>query len=149
MDDRADLAALRAGEDIPLLENVKQLWASPTLRVMSFSGALSALCGYGMNMWMPSFLERVHDLRPADYRLLLGACLGIGGGLGAMLGGVITAKAAARDPRAFLYLPALTMVIFAAALLLAVWTASLPVAYAAIFVAAFTQAIVQHAQTAP
>jgi predicted MFS family arabinose efflux permease len=139
MDDPKDLAALRAGEDIPLGESVKQLWASPTFRIMSFSGALSALCGYGMNMWMPSFLERVHDLDPADYRLLLGACLGIGGGLGAMLGGVITARAAVRDPRAFLLLPALTMVIFAAALLLAVWTASMPVVYAAVFVAAFTQ----------
>jgi predicted MFS family arabinose efflux permease len=139
MDDPADLAALRAGEDIPLLESVKRLWASPTFRIMSYSAAPSALCGYGMNLWMPSFLERVHGLAPADYRLLLGAGIGIGGGLGAMLGGIITARAAQRDPRAFLSLPALTMVVFAAALLLAVWSASLPLVYGAIFVAAFTQ----------
>lgn len=139
MDEPADLAAMKAGEDVPLLETVKQLWSSPTFRIMSYSAAPSALCGYGMNLWMPSFLERVHDLQPADYRLLLGAGIGIGGGLGAMLGGIITAKAAARDPRAFLSLPALNMVVFAASLLLAVWTSSLPVAYTAIFVAAFTQ----------
>jgi MFS family permease len=139
MDDPADLAAMKAGEDVPLLTTVKQLWASPTFRIMSCSAAPSALCGYGMNLWMPSFLERMHDLQPADYRLLLGAGIGIGGGLGAMLGGVITARAAGRDPRAFLTLPALNMAVFAVALLLAVWTPSLPIVYAAVFVAAFTQ----------
>lgn len=139
MDDPADMAALRAGEDIPLLESVKRLWASPTFRVMSFSAAPSALCGYGMNMWMPLFLQRIHELTPAQYSLHLGAVLGVGGGLGAMLGGILTAKAAARDPRAFLSLPALTMVIFAAALGVAVWTSSLLVVYAGVFVAAFTQ----------
>jgi MFS family permease len=56
-----------------------------------------------------------------------------------MLGGIITAKAAARDPRAFLSLPALNMAVFAAALLLAVWSTSLPLVYAGVFVAAFTQ----------
>jgi predicted MFS family arabinose efflux permease len=139
MDDPADLARLRAEEDIPLLHSVKHLWASPTFRIMSYSAAPSALCGYGMNMWMPLFLERVHMLQPADYRLLLGAGIGIGGGLGAMLGGIITAKAAVRDPRAFLALPALNMAVFAAALLLAVWSTSLPLVYAGVFVAAFTQ----------
>lgn len=139
MDDPADLAILRAGEDIPVGESIRGLWKSPTFRVMSYSAAPSALCGYGMNMWMPSFLERIHLLAPADYRLLLGAGIGIGGGLGAMLGGMITARAAARDPRAFLTLPALTMAIFAVALLVAVWSPSLPVVYASVFAAAFTQ----------
>jgi predicted MFS family arabinose efflux permease len=139
MDDAADLAVLRAGEEFPLPHTVKQLWTSPTFRIMSYSAAPSALCGYGMNLWMPSFLERVHLLEPADYRLLLGAGIGIGGGLGAMLGGIITAKGAQRDPRAFLTLPALSMLAFAIALLVAVWSGSLPVVYAAVFVAAFTQ----------
>lgn len=139
MDDPADLAAMRAAEDISLREGIRQLWASPTFRVMSFSAAPSALCGYGMNMWMPQFLVRIHELAPAQYSLPLGLMLGVGGGLGAMLGGIITAKAAVRDPRAFLTLPALTMVIFAVALMLAVWTTSLTVLYSAVFVAAFTQ----------
>jgi MFS family permease len=139
MDDPADLAALRVGEDIPLLESVKRLWASPTFRIMSFSAAPSALCGYGMNMWMASFIGRIHELTPAQYSLPLGAVIGIGGGLGAMLGGIITARAAARDPRAFLSLPAASMVLFAGAMLLAVWTASLLVLYAAVAVAAFAQ----------
>ncbi len=139
MDDPADLAALRTSEDIPLGESVKRLWSSETFRIMSFSAAPSALCGYGMNLWMPQFLVRIHELTPAQYSLPLGAAIGLGGGLGAILGGAITAKAALRDPRAFLSYPALTMVMFAAALLLAVWTTSIVVVYAAIFVAAFSQ----------
>lgn len=139
MDDPADLAMLRPGDDMPLLEGIKRLWASPTFRIMSFSAAPSALCGYGMNLWMPQFLQRIHELSPSQYSLPLGAAIGIGGGIGAMLGGIITAKAALRDPRAFLTLPALTMVLFAMALLLAVWTSSLLVVYLAIAVAAFAQ----------
>jgi predicted MFS family arabinose efflux permease len=139
MDDPDDLARLRQGEDIPLLEGIRNLWASPTFRIMSLSAAPSALCGYGVNMWIPQFLGRIHELTPAEYSLPFGAALGIGGGLGALLGGIITAKAAERDPRAFLTLPALTMVIFAVALLLAVWTTSLLVLYNAIAVAAFAQ----------
>lgn len=139
MDDAADADVLRNDEDIPLWEGVKALWASPTFRIMSFSAAPSALCGYGMNMWMPAFITRVHDLSPAAFSLHLGLAIGIGGGLGAMLGGVLTSRAAARDPRAFLTLPALTMAVFAVAMALAVWTASLFIVYASIWVAAFCQ----------
>lgn len=139
MDDAADLALIQQDKDLPLGETVKQLWSSPTFRIMSFSAAPSALCGYGMNMWMPQFLGRIHGLEPAQYSLLLGTALGVGGGLGAILGGTLTGRAAARDPRAFLTLPALTMLIFAGALLLAVWTPILWVVYAAVTLAAFTQ----------
>src|SRR5690606_21543282 len=120
-------------------EGIKTLWASPTFRIMSFSAAPSALCGYGMNLWMPAFITRVHDLSPSVFSLQLGLAIGIGGGLGAMLGGVLTSRAASRDPRAFLTLPALTMLVFAVAMALAVWTTSLFVVYASIWVAAFCQ----------
>jgi predicted MFS family arabinose efflux permease len=138
-DDPADAAALRVGEDIGLWEGIRNLWARPTFRVMSYSAALSALCGYGMNLWMPAFLQRVHDLTMAQVGIPLGLAIGVGGGLGAMAGGAITARAAQRDTRAFLTLPALTMVIFAAAMVLAIWSSSLVILYSALCVAAFTQ----------
>ena len=139
MDTAEDAAALRAGSDVRLWENIRKLWARPTFKVMAFSAAPSALCGYGMNLWMPSFLERIHGLTQAQASLPFGLALGIGGGLGAMAGGAITARAARRDPRAYLTLPALTMVVFAIALLLAVWTDSLVICFSAVAVAAFTQ----------
>lgn len=138
-DDPADAAALKSGEDIPLFEGIRELWSRPTFRIMAYSAAPSALCGYGMNLWMPGFLIRIHEVTQAQISLPLGAAIGIGGGLGAMLGGALTSRAAAKDPRAFLSLPALTMVIFAFALLVAVWTDSLVVSYLALTVAAFTQ----------
>jgi hypothetical protein len=88
---------------------------------------------------MPTFLQRVHGLTMADVGLPLGLAIGVGGGLGAMLGGAITARAAERDPRAFLSLPALTMMIFAGAMVFAIWSASLVVLYSALFVAFFMQ----------
>ena len=138
-DDPADAAALRAGDEIPLWTSIKDLTSRPTFRIMALSAAPSALCGYGMNLWMPSFLVRIHELTQAQISLPLGVAIGLGGGLGAMAGGAITARAAKRDPRAFLSLPALTMVVFAVALLIAVWTSSLVIVYTALFVAAFTQ----------
>jgi MFS family permease len=139
MDTAEDAAMLRAGSDVRLWENIRKLWSRPTFKIMAFSAAPSALCGYGMNLWMPSFLERIHGLTQTQASLPFGLALGIGGGLGAMAGGAITARAARRDPRAYLTYPALTMVVFAGALLLAVWTDSLVVCYSAVAVAAFTQ----------
>jgi MFS family permease len=139
LDDPEDLARMRAGEDVPFWQIVGGLCRSPTFRIMSLSAAPSALCGYGMNLWMPSFIQRVYELPQSELTFRLGLAIGIGGGLGAWLGGAITGRAAQKDPRAFLTLPALTMVIFAFAMLLAVFTSSLTIVYLAIFVAAFTQ----------
>jgi MFS family permease len=139
LDDPADAAALRVGEDIKILEGVGRLWAIPTFRFMSVSAALSALCGYGMNLWTPLFLTRIHELQPADYAIPLGVAQGLGGALGAGLGGFITSRAAQRDAGAFLTLPGLTMVGFAIALGVAVWTPSLRIVYPAVFVASFMQ----------
>lgn len=138
LDDPAD-AALRKVDDIPLLEGIATLWASPTFRVMAWSAALSSLCGYGMNLWMPQFMTRIHELSPAEFSLALGAMMGAGGGVGAMVGGALTGRAAERDPRAFLTLPAATMLLFAVAMVFALWTSSVAVVYASIFVAAFAQ----------
>ena len=138
-DDPEDAATLRVGEDIGLWESIRNLLARPTFRIMSASAALSAFCGYSMNLWMPSFLERVHDLTMAQVGIPLGFAIGVGGGLGAMAGGAITARAAKRDNRAYLTLPALTMVIFAVAMVFAVWSSALVILYSALFVAAFTQ----------
>lgn len=138
-DDPAEAAALRATEDIPLWEGIKELWSRPTFRIMSYSAAPSALCGYGMNLWMPQFLQGIHGLTPSEFGLWLAAAIGVGGGLGASAGGWLTARAAERDPRAFLTYPAWTMVIFAIAMPVAVLTPSLNVLYGAIFVAAFAQ----------
>ena len=139
LEDPEDLKQMRAGEEIPLWQCIGMLWSSPTFRIMSFSAAPSALCGYGMNLWMPSFIQRVYGLPQSELTFQLGLAIGVGGGFGAWLGGAITGKAALRDPRAFLTLPALTMVVFALAMLAAVFTSSLTVVYAAIFVAAFSQ----------
>lgn len=139
MDTAEDAKALRAGDEIPLRESIRYLWGKPTFRIMAYAAAPSALCGYGMNFWIPSFLIRVHEVTQAQVSLPFGLALGIGGGLGAMAGGAITGRAAQRDLRAFLTLPAYTMVIFAIALLTAVWTSSLTVSYLALSVAAFTQ----------
>jgi MFS family permease len=138
-DDPADAAALRVKDDIKILDGVGRLWAIPTFRFMSISAALSALCGYGMNLWTPLFLTRIHELSPSEYALPLGLVQGVGGGLGAAMGGVITARAAERNAGAFLTLPGVTMVVFAIALGAAVWSPSLWVVYPAVLVASFMQ----------
>jgi predicted MFS family arabinose efflux permease len=138
-DDPADAAALKVKDDIKILDGIGRLWAIPTFRFMSISAALSALCGYGMNLWTPLFLTRIHELSPAEYALPLGLVQGLGGGLGAALGGIITSRAAEKSPGAFLVLPGLTMVFFAVALGAAVWSASLWAVYPAILVASFMQ----------
>jgi MFS family permease len=139
LDDPADASMLRADEEVKFWPCIKALWSVPTFRIMALSAAPSSLCGYGMNLWTPSFLSRVHELPEATFGLPLGLATGVGGGLGVLLGGWLTSLAGARDARAFLTLPAASMVVFAVALGVAIWSSSLPLAYSAIFVAAFTQ----------
>jgi MFS family permease len=92
-----------------------------------------------MNFWTPTFLQRIHELTPAEYSLPFGLATGLGGGLGAYAGGALTSWAIRRRADAFLSYPAASMLLFAVALAVTVTAQSLPLLYSAVFVAAFAQ----------
>lgn len=126
-------------DEVSIWEGIAHLWRIKTYRIMAYGGALSAFCGYAVNSWTPSFFARVHDLSSGDMALPMAISLGVGGGLGSFLGGFVTSHLARKDERAFLTLPGWSFILFGIALMIELWTASLYVAYTALFVVGFMQ----------
>ena len=79
----------------------------PAFALIAIAGALTALSGYGLGAWSPSFLIRIHGLSLVEAGLLLGGIGTVGGIIGAVAGGLLCDKLCRSDQRWQLWLPAL------------------------------------------
>ncbi|HEX2486836.1 MAG TPA: MFS transporter [Myxococcota bacterium] len=96
-----------AAESVPDTSEVfRFLWALPSFRHLSFASALTAFAGYGVAIWTPAFLMRVHGMGSGEIGTWLGLIAGLGGASGAWLGGVTVDRLGARDPRYSVLVPA-------------------------------------------
>jgi MFS family permease len=75
--------------------------------LITTAGAVQSLSGYGVLIWGPTFLRRVHGMGIVDIGIWLGLIVGIGGTVGAYLGGSIADRLGRRDPRWYVFLSAL------------------------------------------
>ncbi len=90
-----------------LLSDLSSLWRIPSFVGLATAAGLTALAGYGMGTWFPSFLIRVHGVSLVEAGLILGLIGTFGALLGGISGGMICDRLAARDPRWQLRFPAL------------------------------------------
>ena len=90
-----------------LISSVKSIWAIPSFGLIAVATALTALSGYGLGAWGPSFLIRVHGLTLVEAGLLLGLAGTFSGLFGAILGGFLCDKLSKTDKRWQLWLPAI------------------------------------------
>ena len=67
----------------------------------------TGIAGYGLGVWSPSFLVRVHDMSLVDAGLYLGLIGVFGGGLGTISSGLLADRLARRNKRWQLWLPAI------------------------------------------
>lgn len=65
------------------------LAAKPSFWLLSFGAASSSIMGYGLFLWMPSFLKGAFQFSVAEVSLYYGAILLIGGIAGVWLGGAL------------------------------------------------------------
>src|SRR5262249_47331812 len=91
----------------PAREVVSFLWALPSFRHLALASALTAFAGYAVAVWVPAFLARVHGMPRPEIGLWLAAITSLAGSSGAYLGGGLTDRLRARDPRHFAWVPAL------------------------------------------
>jgi predicted MFS family arabinose efflux permease len=82
------------------------LWSTPSLRFMFLGGGLSSYVLNGSLVWSAPFYARVHGMPIREIGLTLALMFGVGGGLGALIGGTLGGLAARRDPRAYGWVPA-------------------------------------------
>ena len=74
------------------------------------AASCQSLGGYAVLAWGPTFLRRVHDMGSVEIGTWLGLIIGVGGSLGAYLGGAIGDRLAAADARRYMYLSAVVAV---------------------------------------
>ncbi len=75
-------------------------------RHMMAAAGIFAASAYALAAFQPSFLIRLHGLTPAEAGLALGLVHGVGGGIGALLGGYLADRLGARDVRWRQWVPA-------------------------------------------
>ena len=72
----------------------------PSGRRISLGGAFQAFVGYGLAAWIPAFFIRLHGMTTGELGLWLSWITGIGGAIGAFLGGWLADRWMKRQPKA-------------------------------------------------
>lgn len=121
--------AAAAQHAVPLRDSLALFLRSPTLRLVLLGNGLSAFVSYGILNWVPAFLMRTQGMPLPAMGQWFGPAAGLTFGIGIMGSGWLVSRVAARDPRAYGYVPALASLVIApglaAALLMQGWQASL------------------------
>jgi predicted MFS family arabinose efflux permease len=82
-----------------------------TLLFIALAGGFQSMVTYGVATWLPAFFMRVHDMSPSSAGGTLAVITGLVAGLGAILGGGVTAYLSRRDRRWLLWIPTIAVVL--------------------------------------
>lgn len=91
----------------PFRESVRQLWQSRAFRYIMLGSAFCALVNTGTGYWTPSYLERLHGLSSGEVGTVLAPIAGILGAASLFLAGFLSDRLGLRDPRWYLWIPAI------------------------------------------
>jgi MFS family permease len=94
------------GEVPSLAEARRTLWRLRSFRQICLAGAFMSFAGYGVAIWAPVFLVRVHGMGTGEIGTWLGLITGFAGPIGAFLGGRLTDRFGSGDARWYGWLPA-------------------------------------------
>ncbi len=94
-----------------LRESVALLWSLRSFRYLALATGFTTFVTYGTGNFAPSFLSRSHHLGSGEIGTALGLVAGLGGIAGTYLGGHFGDRAAGRDIRWYLWVPALSLAI--------------------------------------
>jgi MFS family permease len=83
------------------------LWRTKTFRALCGAAAADAFVGYGILLWLPTYLIRSFDLTPAETGLRLGLMVGIAGVIGALGAGFLTDRLGKKNRRFYCWMPAI------------------------------------------
>jgi len=75
------------------------------------SAMLHGFSSYGAGAWMPVFLIRVHHLELSQVGLILGGIVGVAGFAGQIVGGRVSDALGKRDPRWYMWTPAIASIV--------------------------------------
>ena len=98
-------------EDGSLWSAIQRISALPGFPAIALAVGMTAVSGYGLGVWSPSFMIRVHGLSLVDAGLYLGLIGVFGGILGTLLSAILVDRLAQQDARWQLLLPMIGVLI--------------------------------------
>ena len=101
------VTASASEEGAGLFSTVGNIFRLPSFAHIMVGVGFTGIAGYGLGVWSPSFLVRVHNMSLVDAGLYLGLIGVFGGGLGTISSGLLVDRLARRDKRWQLWLPAI------------------------------------------
>lgn len=99
-------------EQAPIKEAFLYFWSRPSFRHLTLAAGLHAFASYGLLTWLPAFLVRSHQMGMAEIGTYLAMVSGIIGGIGTFAGGYICDRFGQNDRRMYVWIPALSLIIF-------------------------------------
>ena len=101
------VATSASEERAGLFSTLGNIFRLPSFAHIMVGVGFTGIAGYGLGVWSPSFLVRVHNMSLVDAGLYLGLIGVFGGGLGTISSGLLVDRLARRDKRWQLWLPAI------------------------------------------
>lgn len=122
---RLDPGPVIKGPTPSLMAVFRLVRAKPSFWLVSLGSAGASMLSYGLQFWLPAFLQRTHglDLRSTAY--FLGAIAFVGGISGTLLGGILSDRFGARDRRAYMVVPGIAFLMALPILAAALWVQSI------------------------
>ena len=117
-------------EGASLAESMRFLWTQRSAVHVMVASALTALWGWGLMWWTPTFLVRNFDLTPGGAGAIVGPIHLVGGGLATLLTGWWLARPSMTDPRRVVRLMGIGVGIATVASFVIYWTRDLELASA-------------------
>jgi len=94
-----------------VIEVLSTIWHLKSLKHMIIGSSLIVFGGYGASAWLPSFLERSHDLSTFQVSLMLGPVMLIGGVGGLIVSGRLTDRLIRRNVEWYARVPAIATIL--------------------------------------
>lgn len=101
-----------------------ELFGRRTLVFIALAGGFQSMVTYGIATWLPAFFMRVHGMSASTAGTWLAIVNGLVAGLGAIIGGTVTARLSRDERRWLLWMPALAAIVSTPLYAFAVWTPS-------------------------
>jgi MFS family permease len=97
----------------PFLQVLKTLWSKPSFRHLSIAAGLHAFVSYGVSTFYSPFFIRSHGMTVGEIGSWLAFVVAVGGLSGTFMGGALCDRYFGKtdDPRWYLWIPAITLVI--------------------------------------
>lgn len=76
-------------EQRSVMNSFRIIWQIKSFRILLIGSSLTAFASYAFSLWVVELLFRVHELSVSQLTLPLAMCIGVGGAIGTVTGGVL------------------------------------------------------------